>query len=200
MKYERFAAGSISMVPIWANETVLVSNRKSRTRKLQCSTPSGFHVRPRSDRLESPMDYDYNRLAFRSVVNAPTVEPLAATYCACVLLELGLKQHLKLCSTSLNGGHDLPQLLQRVSNRTPRVSPVVNSLQAQLAFSIAKLISQGKSGQARTVPANSYPHIRYLRHSQDWPAQHSSEADLKSLQQILKRISHYLTTSAGVSL
>ena len=146
------------------------------------------------------MDYDFNRRAFRSVFDTPGIDPLATIYCACILLELSLKQHLNLCSTAGNGGHDLPQLLQRTAISNPRIRGLIASLSPQLSSSLSKLFSQSKKGTARNIPANSYPHIRYLRHSSDWPSQSSSDQDLCQVLALLKRIMHLLKYTAGVSL
>ena len=78
------------------------------------------------------MDYDYNRKAFRSVSKAVGIEPLAAAYSSCVLLELSLKQHLALISSTGNGGHNLPYLLQRVGLQHKRYLSLCNALQQQL--------------------------------------------------------------------
>ncbi len=169
--------------------------------------PLGVHVREYITRSRPPlaytdeqMDYAYNRRAFRSVRNASNIEPLALVYCELVLTELGIKESLRFCQTPHNGGHNLPQLIQRVALRNPRAGVALNSLQVQLASALTALFSQSKLGTARNVPATSYPHIRYLRHSSDWPSQCSSDADLTALSSLMKRIMHLLTTGAGVSL
>jgi hypothetical protein len=146
------------------------------------------------------MDYDYNRKAFRSVIKAAGVDPLAGTYCLCVLLELSIKQHLALCSSASNSGHDLPYLLQRVGLRHRTYHAVLNSLQLQLANSLKALSSQGRDGQARFVPSNSYPHIRYLRHASDWGTPSSSDSDIASLKGILQRIISLLGKSLGIAV
>ena len=143
------------------------------------------------------MEYDYNRRAFQSVLNATNVDPLAAAYCLCVLLELSLKQHLNLCTSPSNAGHDLPQLLQRVGLKQPLHRTTCNALGPQLSALLARLHCQSKDGTARLVPQNSYPYLRYLRHSSDWETQSSEDADLKSLLAHLKRVSFFLKVSVG---
>jgi len=144
------------------------------------------------------MDYDYNRAAFRSVCEAAGVHSLAVVYCSCVLIELSLKQHLGLTSTPLNSGHDLPQLIHRLGMRNGKYQSVCNALQRQLSDAIRVLVSQGKSGAARNVPSNSYPHLRYLRHSSDWPSGCSSEHQLAALKALLQRIISFLRRQIGV--
>jgi hypothetical protein len=146
------------------------------------------------------MDYDYNRKAFRSVRATIDAELLVSAYNTCILLELSLKQHLNLCSTSGNGGHNLPYLLQRIGSQHGKYLAVCNVLQKQLGDSLHALFSQGRDGKARSVPSDSYPHIRYLRHESDWPSQRSSDADLRRLNGVLQRITSWLITTVKVDL
>jgi len=146
------------------------------------------------------MDYDYNRKAFRSVIKATGIDPLATAYCSCVLLELSMKQYLALCSSPDNGGHNLSSLLQRIGLRHARYKAVCNALQIQLADSLRILFSQGRNGTSRTVPSDSYPHIRYLRHQSDWELPHSPEVDVAALNAILQRVISFLTSSIGVNI
>jgi hypothetical protein len=146
------------------------------------------------------MDYDYNRSAFRSVIKAAGIHPLAVAYCSCVLLELSIKQHLALCSSADNGGHNLPALLQRIGLRHARYLAVCNALQRQLADSLRILCSQGRKGTPRTVPSGSFPHIRYLRHQSDWELPRSPDGDVAALNAILQRIISFLTSSIGVNV
>lgn len=146
------------------------------------------------------MNYDYNRKAFRSVCKATGIEPLAATYCSCVLLELSLKQHLNLTASASNGGHDLPALVHRVGQIHSRHAVVCNALQRQLGDSLGKLYSQSRMGVPRSVPMNSYPYIRYLRHDSDWPSDCTSEGDLVALHALLQRVISVLAYTIGVSV
>jgi|SRR5579863_6265625 len=146
------------------------------------------------------MNYDFNRRAFKSVIRAANVEPLATVYCSCVLLELSLKQHLALVSSAANGGHDLPNLLQRIGHGNRRYLAVCNALQQQLADSLRSLFSQGRDGTARSVPSNSYPHIRYLRHTSDWTASCSSDAEIQALNGFLQRVISLLVKNIGVNV
>ena len=146
------------------------------------------------------MYFDHNRLAFRSVRSAPGVAPLVIAYCSCVLLELSLKQHLKLVETANNPGHDLPHLIQRLGLTHARQRPTCSALQVQLTDCFRRLHAQGKNGAPVKVPANAYPHLRYLRHTSDWNSDTSSDGDLASLISILDRIISFTQFSVGVGL
>ena len=146
------------------------------------------------------MNYDYNRKAFRSVCAASGIEPLATSYCACILLELSLKQHLNLVSTVSNSGHDLSALILRLGQAHRKHAATCNSLQSQLGYALRNLYSQGRNGVARTVPPNSYPHIRYLRHSSDWLSDCSSDVEVVALKSLLQRIITYFSYTIGVNV
>ena len=142
-----------------------------------------------------PMDYDYNRKAFRSTRTLTGLEPLAFVYCSCILLELGLKQHLGFVNTLNNGGHNLPKLLQQVSVRHPQHKVVCDALKTQLEGALMGIFCQGKKGAMQKVPPSSYPHIRYIRHSSDWPMDATTDAELASLKGLIERIFNHLTKS-----
>jgi hypothetical protein len=144
------------------------------------------------------MDYDYNRAAFRTVCQSSGIHPLALKYCSCVLLELSLKQHLNLTSTSGNGGHNLPELVALLGNQHPRYRMSCNALQQQLANSLRRLQSQGKRGQAGSIPSRSYPNMRYLRHSSDWAVDCSTDQDLISLLSLVQRLNSFLLKTMRV--
>ncbi len=146
------------------------------------------------------MDFDYNRAAFRSVCQASGVQPLALAYCYCVLLELGLKQHLSLISSTVNVGHDLPQLVHRFGNQNRRHLTVCNSFQRQLADALTKLLSQHKNGTAGAVPSRSYPYMRYLRHANDWIAPCSPEQDITDLVLVLQKLIYFFRGKAGIAI
>jgi hypothetical protein len=146
------------------------------------------------------VDYDYNRAAFRSVYQSPGVRPLALAYCSCVLLELSLKQHLGLISSPMNQGHDLPQLVHRLGLRNSKHLFTCNALQVQLRYALTKLFSQGKDGTPRTVPGDSYPHLRYLRHSSDWPQKSSPDQDIATVNSLIQRIISFLSNNVGVAV
>jgi hypothetical protein len=146
------------------------------------------------------VSYDYNRAAFRSVCNAQGIHGLAMAYCSCILIELGLKQHLLLTSSTMNGGHDLPQLIQRLGHSNSRYIPACNALQRQLSDLLRSLYSQGSGGLPRAIPSNSYPHLRYLRHSSNWPTLCNSDTDITALNGLLQRIASLLRKNMGVQL
>jgi len=146
------------------------------------------------------MHYDYNRAAFRSVCQATGVNSLAVAYCSCVLLELSLKQHLNLISSALNSGHDLPQLVHRLGIQHTRYQSTCNALQRQLGDALRALFSQGRGGIARSIPSNSYPHLRYLRHSSDWPSSCSSDVQIAALNSLLQRIQSLMKRQLGVAV
>ncbi len=146
------------------------------------------------------MNYDYNRAAFRSVCTASGIHPLASAYCTCVLIELGLKEHLGLILASSNGGHDLPWLISRIGLISPKNKSTCSALQSQLQTALVKLFSQHKDGTAKSIPGRSYPHLRYLRHASDWPSQSSPDSDINDLNSLLKRIFSFLRTKIGVKL
>ena len=142
------------------------------------------------------MHFDYNRVSFRSVVNAPGVHSLAVAYCSCVLLELSLKQHLNLASC----GHDLPHLILRLGLAHRRHQTACNALQRQLSDALRKLFCQDKNGSHKPVPSHSYPYIRNLRNSSDWTSFSSSDTDLLNLENLLQRIISYLSTQIGINV
>ncbi|MCU1326107.1 MAG: hypothetical protein JWN34_1477 [Bryobacterales bacterium] len=146
------------------------------------------------------MNYTYNRAAFRSVCDAPQVHPLASAYCACVLLELSLKQYLSTNVAALYEGHDLPRLLQRVGLRNSRYALTCNALQRQIADALRGLQSHEKDGNPCAVPSRSYPYLRYLRHSSDWPAPSSCDAEIRALNGLLQRTLDLLRRQIGVPI
>ena len=146
------------------------------------------------------MHFDHNRAAFRSVRSATGVAPLVVAYCSCILLELGLKQHLNLITTANTAGHNLPYLIQRLGLAHSRHRVTCIALQSQLTDCLRGLQSQGKNGLPSPVPPNAYPHLRYLRHNSDWVAQASSDTDIALLNALLHRIISFTQSSIGVAL
>ena len=133
------------------------------------------------------MPYVYNRGAFKAGSdNALPI--LLRTYCALVTLELGLKDYLGLTDSPGNGGHDLPDLLNQVKRVDSRLVGSINSFQTQLRNRLSSVRCQGKAGEAQSVPARSYPHLRYVRHQQDWAADFSSNAQLHAVHTTVTKL------------
>jgi hypothetical protein len=138
------------------------------------------------------MNYDFNRKAFRSLRSVPGLEPLAVIYGGCVLLELSLKQHLGLVQGVCNAGHDLPQLLHRTSLLQPKLSIPCLTLKTQLENQLNALFTQGRDGNPRPIPAQSYPYLRYLRHDSDWSKDASNDSQIVALRGLIDRIINLL--------
>lgn len=140
------------------------------------------------------MSYNYNREAFRAGSHA-SLPILLRTYCALVALELGLKDHLGLSDSSDNGGHDLPDLLNRVKLDNRRASACINAIQTQLRNHLTCIRCQNRSGRAQSIPAQSYPHVRYMRHTSDWASDCSTDnhlhAVLTTVQKLISSLKHY---------
>ena len=132
------------------------------------------------------MAYSYNRKAFHAGGNA-SLPILLKTYCSLVALELGLKDFLGLSESSGNAGHDLPDLLNQVKQRERRTRASVNSIQTQLRNQLTSIRCQGRAGFAQSIPAQSYPHLRYMRHQNDWSSDSSTDNQLHAvLSTVLK--------------
>jgi hypothetical protein len=140
------------------------------------------------------MPYGYNRNAFRDGPNASS-PVLLRTYCSLVALELGLKDFLGLSETAANAGHDLPDLLNRVKERDRRTCSSLNSIQTQLRRQLTSIRCQGRGGAAQSIPASSYPHLRYMRHESDWPSDASTDSQLhtvlSTVQKLTSSLAHY---------
>jgi hypothetical protein len=128
--------------------------------------------------------FTFNRTAF---FGAALTGPLTGAYCKLVGLELALKDHFRVPN-----GHDVPSMLHRLSlalaaaGAPPATTTALNGLIGQLRFALTGLNCQGPAGIAQSVPANSYPYMRYLRHVSDhWPAPNSSDAELGLLNTTL---------------
>jgi hypothetical protein len=133
------------------------------------------------------MAYTYNRAAFHGgCINSLPI--LLRTYCALVSLELGLKDHLGLTESPDNGGHDLPDLLNQLKQSHQHMRGQLNTFQTQLRDRLSQIRCQGRRGSAGSVPASSYPHLRYMRHGQDWPADCSTEAQLFAVNATVEKL------------
>jgi hypothetical protein len=138
------------------------------------------------------VSYKYNRTAFNAGCDQRN-PILLRTYCALVSLELRLKDFLNLTGNPGNGGHNLPQLLVELKRRERRLVPALNSILTQLRHRLTSIRSQGKGGVAQSVPATSYPHLRYFRHADDWPSDTSTDAQLHAVFETVEKLSALLT-------
>jgi hypothetical protein len=148
----------------------------------------------------STMEYDFNRKAFRSLRKVQNIDTLAAAYNDCVLLELSLKQRLGLVSGGSNSGHDLPQLLHRTGIHVGSYQPVINALKTQFENQLSGMKAQGRNGRPRGIPANSYPYLRYVRHTSDWPSDTVSDDQLSDFHKLVNRIINFLEHTLKVTL
>ena len=146
------------------------------------------------------MGYSYNRTAFKAVRTHLELPPLLLSYCSLVLAELALKEHLNLVGSSAHCGHDLPQLLDRLRPGTEGGKRSLAAMKTQFRQRLAKLRCQTRKGIPGFVPESSYPHIRYLRHADDWSADHSTDADVKQLKIMVDRLLDFLSRDIRVRL
>jgi hypothetical protein len=145
------------------------------------------------------MSYGYNRNAFQAGCSGG-LPLLLRTYCALVSLELNLKDFLGLVESSDNGGHDLPWLLGQVKARQPALSASINSIQTQLRHRLSEIRCQGRAGVAQSIPAQSYPHLRYMRHRNDWPIDSSTDAHLNAVHTTLQKLGSVLSLVSKLSI
>lgn len=140
------------------------------------------------------MPYSYNRSAFRAGT-ADSLPILLRTYCSLVALELGLKDALGLKGSPGNAGHDLPDLLNQVKDRNKRARGTISSIQTQLRDRLTSIRCQGRAGLPQSIPATSYPHIRYMRHTDDWPSDASADSELhavlSTVRKLISSLAHY---------
>jgi hypothetical protein len=140
------------------------------------------------------MAYTYNRNAFKAG-RAESLPILLRTYCSLVALELGLKDVLGLPESPDNAGHDLPDLLNQLKKQNKRATPSINCIQTQLRNQLTAIRCQGIRGMAQSVPAQSYPHIRYMRHSTDWQSDSSTDHQLRvvlsTVGKLVSSLTHY---------
>lgn len=140
------------------------------------------------------MPYSYNRNAFQAGGN-DSLPVLLRTYCSLVALELGLKDFLGLPESPGNAGHDLPDLLNQVKQRNRRASVSINSIQTQLRNQLTSIRCQGRAGSPQSIPAQSYPHIRYMRHTADWQSDFSTDnqlhAVLSTVRKLVRSLAHH---------
>jgi hypothetical protein len=65
---------------------------------------------------------------------------------------------------------------------------------------LAKLWCQGRKGAPQKVPKDGYPYLRYIRHDSSWSSESSSEQEIINTNLILRSVTHFLSTVAGVSI
>lgn len=146
------------------------------------------------------MTYAFNRSQFLQICGGggTAIPPLAVAYCSLVLIELSLKDHLRLVSGTGNGGHDLPTLMNQLGTGLRGADKgTCNSLSTQLQNALSRMWCQGRQGRPQRVPSHSYPYIRYLRHVSGWPADRSTDADLAHLISVIASIRHFLAARIG---
>lgn len=148
------------------------------------------------------MSYGYNRAEFKSVKVSGS---LVALYCKFVSLELALKDELGGATSQLNGGHDIPMLLNQLALTSTRSKVIagrgkLNSLLVELRNKMAVINCQGRGGVCVKLPSKSYPYLRYIRHSSDaWVGAKSTSVEVAALNATVNKIIHTLTTT-GVSV
>lgn len=141
------------------------------------------------------MPYTYNRNAFRISLAAGAALPvLLQAYSTMVCLELFLKEHLPTVGLTAPQGHNVPELLRLLAQVLPPLNAAtMNSLSTQLGGKLSSLWCEDKAGGPCKVKATSYPYVRYLRHSSDWSAPHSTDADIADLFNVIAQILHELS-------
>jgi hypothetical protein len=144
------------------------------------------------------MPYTFNRLIFRSALAAGTSLPvLLRVYSAMVCLELFLKEHLPTVGQATPKNHNIPEMLRLLAQTLPPHSAAtLNSLSIQLSGKLASLWCVGKTGCPDKVRATTYPDVRYLRHSSDWPSPHSSDTEVADLFGVVSQILHEMSKAA----
>jgi len=143
------------------------------------------------------MSYQYNINAFR-LTGSTGFSPLLTAYSLLVCIELFLKERLPAGTVNSKNGHDVPVLLHMfAANLQPPHQASIQALSVTLGNSIGVLWSEGLSGSTK-IPSRSYPYMRYLRHQSEWPAPHSSDGDLHSLQAIVGQVHFQLAQATGV--
>lgn len=135
----------------------------------------------------------YNRTAFHSTLASVGLPALLRAYCGMVVLELALKDHLGIA----NIGHDIPEMLHRLSPANPGLRPALNVLRCELTNKLAKLYATKIDGTTGRVSPQSYPNIRYLRHTSDWSNDASTEDEIEALRICVDQIRAFLKSKAG---
>lgn len=135
----------------------------------------------------------YNRTAFHSMLASIGVPTLLRAYCGMVVLELALKDRLGL----VNIGHDIPEMLHRLSSGNPSLRAALNVLRSDLTNKLAKLYATKIDGTTVRVSPQSYPNVRYLRHTSDWPNDASTDDEIEELRICVDQVRAFLKSKAG---
>lgn len=113
------------------------------------------------------MPHKYPRNAFLIVGSGHGNHVLVRLYSVLVAMELALKDKNHAASGNWMSGHNVPAMM----------SAVDAALGATLGNALGHLWCTNVSGNAASVLANIYPHIRYLRHETDFPPPLDSSTD-----------------------
>lgn len=139
------------------------------------------------------MSYGYNRAAFKAVRIQAGLPPLVVSYCSLVVAELALKEHLGLINTAAHCGHDLPNLLDRLRPSTGGARKSLAAMKTQFRHKLARLRCQTRSGTPGFVLEQNYPDLRYIRHTEDWPGDSSSDEEVRQLKTMTDRLLRWTT-------
>lgn len=135
--------------------------------------------------------FKYNEASFEEIIKLPTKkhEPqlLAITYCTLITVELILKRTI-----NSSGGHDIPGMLINSSRLHPKFQTELTTLSRQFRNILQSIYVQGKSNTSQLAPGESYPYIRYFRHTSDWSSPSHDEDELFSLLNKAKEIRAFL--------
>ncbi len=141
------------------------------------------------------MPSNYNRAAFRAVVMNENNHVLARAYCALILIELALKDEIGLP----NLGHDVPSMLQILGRSHHNCRAALNQQRSDLNNKLSLLRVQTVSNSPGFVRAGAFPDLRYLRHTQDWATDASTDAEIDSLRACVDKIRYFLRHNVGLN-
>ncbi len=131
------------------------------------------------------MPHSYNRAAFQGL--APGSNILLRLYCTLVALELSIKDHF--AGAGWRNGHRIVDWVTELGEA---------ALAVQLSNRLGALMCTASDGNAAPVGGNSYPDLRYLRHTTDF-AGTSTDAQIQQALEILADVRTALTGN-GVPL
>lgn len=130
--------------------------------------------------------------AFKSVATS-SQNLIVKTYCGMVSIELVLK------STTGLKNHDIPAALKKFSLKYATglksgCQIKINALATQLSNALNEITVQGTDGLAKPAPRDSYPNIRYIRHSSDgWPSPVTEVDKIENLSLLVEETRKYLS-------
>ncbi len=113
------------------------------------------------------MPHKYPRNAFLTVGTGHGNHVLVRLYSVLVAMELAFKDNSHADTGSWTSGHNVPSMM----------SAVDAALGTRLGNALGQLRCTALDGNAASVSASVYPHIRYLRHETDFPPPHISSSD-----------------------